>query len=135
MFRNEITNMKSNSNRSSLVRQLHFVSRLVRNTLLHANIRACKISLSITSQTLLLLVIYTTHSHSVINGILTAIHQNYWIPGASYIDKLSNPLTKCVACRKVIVLPTTRSTTLVTARTQISWPFQNILSNILKINL
>lgn len=73
------------------------------------------------------LVIYFTHStqlHAGVNGTLTAIPQNYWIPSARQVIK--RLLRKCVTCRKVIAKPyqPPDPPPLVLERTQMTQPFQ-----------
>ena len=73
------------------------------------------------------LVIYFTHNtqlHAGVNGTLTAIRQNYWIPSARQVIK--RLLRKCVTCRKVIAKPyqPPDPPPLVMERTQMTQPFQ-----------
>ena len=134
VFSNEIANIKSKSRRSSLVRQLRLF--IDSSGALRCGGRIHNAPLSELARFPYLLpakhpftdlIIYSTHStqlHAGVNGTLTAICQNYWIPSARQVIK--RLLRKCVTCRKVIGKPYQPPDPfpLVMERTQMTQPFQ-----------
>ena len=134
VFSHEIENIKSKSRRSSLVRQLRLF--IDSSGALRCGGRIHNAPLSELAKFPYLLpakhqftdlVIYFTHNtqlHAGVNGTLTAIRQNYWIPSARQVIK--RLLRKCVTCRKVIAKPyqPPDPPPLVMERTQMTQPFQ-----------
>jgi len=133
-FSDEIANVKGNSKRSPLVCQLCLFLDKSGALRCGGRIQNAPISELARFSYLLLakhffteLVIYATHSaqlHAGVNGTLTAIRQNYWIPGARQVIK--RLLRKSVKCRKVTAKPyqPPDPPPLVTVRTQVTQPFQ-----------
>ena len=132
--RREIANIRSNSQRLPLVRQLCLFLDQSGALCCGGRIHNASISelakfpyLLPTKHHFTQLVIYAIHNaqlHAGVNATLTALRQNYWIPAACQI--IRQLLKKCVTCQRVIAKPhqAPDPPPLAVTRTEASRPFK-----------